>query len=143
MEDRRLGMAESYCAWQEPVSQGFKSPPVHQSSGECEMGNSEYILEILNLLDFFQAMEGAEITDPLFFDGIKKLSEECTKCDIRSVSLKKLKLESRKSLTKEIFNKIRFSARLKIVVNGENYIFDLRRVEYSDLQKQLARFDGS
>ena len=136
-------MAESFCAWQEPVSQGFKSPPVHQASGECEMGNTEYRLEILSLLDFFQAMEGAEITDPLFFEEVEKLSEECTKCDIRSVSLKKLKLKSRKSLTKEIFNRIRFSARLKIIIDDENYIFDLRRMEYSDLQKQLARFDGN
>ncbi|MFX0096465.1 MAG: hypothetical protein ACFE7E_01750 [Candidatus Hodarchaeota archaeon] len=107
------------------------------------MGNIEYRLEILNLLDFFQAMEGAEITDPLFFEEIRKLSEECTKCDIRSVSLKRLKLKSRKSLTKEIFNKIRFSARLKITVDNENHIFDLRKIEYSDLQKQLARFDSS
>jgi len=107
------------------------------------MGNIEYRLEILNLLDFFQAMEGAEITDSLFFEEVKKLSEECTKCDIRSVSLKKLKIKSRKSLTKEIFNRIRFSARLKIIIDDENYIFDLRRMEYSDLQKQLARFDGN
>ncbi|MFX0068154.1 MAG: hypothetical protein ACFFA1_00935 [Promethearchaeota archaeon] len=107
------------------------------------MGNIEYILEILNLLDFFQAMEGAEIADPLFFEGIKKLSEECTKCDIRSVSLKKLKLQSRKSLTKEIFKRIRFSARLKMIIDDKNYIFDLRRMEYSDLQRQLACFDAS
>ncbi len=108
-----------------------------------EMTSIEYILEVLSLFDFFQAMEGAEISDLSFLDEIQRLSDRCTKCDIRSVSLKQLRLRSRRSLTENIFNRIRYSARLKVTIEDRSFTFDLRRIEYSELQKQLKRFDGS